>query len=251
MEGERCHQQSGSLSRGAAHPSLWNRLGRGSPASEGKASGGLCPTRARGPGGIRAAQRSEEPPEDTSSTAPFRRPRWIGKPGSVAGRHSSGMTVTSHLVRPTRRLGRVNPRRLRGASAYLVLLPGGFAMPVLLPVRRWALTPPFHPYLIRLRGHRRFVLCCTFRRVTPPWCYQAQHPMEPGLSSGLAASDALIHSTTVARGSGGPASAPLRSWAAASPSLPAGGPPGGSRPPGRDLPSRQPGPHPAAGPGRG
>ena len=197
--------------------------------------------------GVRGYSRSEEPPESIS-TAPLRRPWWIGKPGSVVERHSSGMNVTTHLVRPTRRLGRVNPRRLRGAPAYLVLLPGGFAMPVLLPVRRWALTPPFHPYLIRLRGHRRFVLCCTFRRVTPPWCYQAQHPMEPGLSSGLAASDALIHPTTVARGAQHPA---LRGWAAASPSLPAGGLPGGSRPPGRDPRSRPSGPHPAAGPGRG
>jgi hypothetical protein len=132
------------------------------------------------------------------SAALLRGPWWIGKPGSVVGRHSSGMDVASHLVRPTRRLGRVNPCRLRGTPAYLVLLPGGFAVPVLLPVRRWALTPPFHPYLIRLRGHRRFVLCCTFRRVTPPWCYQAQHPVEPGLSSVLANSDALIHRSTLA-----------------------------------------------------
>src|SRR5664279_5607075 len=133
-----------------------------------------------------------------TSAALLRGPWWIGKPGSVVERHSSGMDVTIHLKRPTRRLGRVNPRRLRGAPAYLVLLPGGFAVPVLLPVRRWALTPPFHPCLIRLRGHRRFVLCCTFRRVAPPWCYQAQHPMEPGLSSALANSDALIHNSTLA-----------------------------------------------------
>jgi len=70
-------------------------------------------------------------------------------------------------------------------------------MPALLPSRRWALTPPFHPYLIRLvlprSGHRRFVLCCTVRRVTPPWCYQAHYPVEPGLSSALSDSDALIH----------------------------------------------------------
>jgi len=43
------------------------------------------------------------------------------------------------------------------------------------------------------RIHRRSVLCCTVRRVAPPWCYQAQHPVEPGLSSALASSDALIH----------------------------------------------------------
>src|SRR5690606_30558879 len=29
---------------------------------------------------------------------------------------------------------------------YSVLLPVGFALPLPLPVARWALTPPFHPY---------------------------------------------------------------------------------------------------------
>ena len=52
---------------------------------------------------------------------------------------------------------------------YLALLRMGFAMPVLLPVPRWALTPPFHPCLIPHRaGHRRFVFCCTFRRLAAP-----------------------------------------------------------------------------------
>jgi AraC-like DNA-binding protein len=44
------------------------------------------------------------------------------------------------------------PRRLdRGGpplAAYLALLRLGFAMPLPLPAARWALTPPFHPYLI-------------------------------------------------------------------------------------------------------
>ncbi len=141
------------------------------------------------------------------------------------------MDVANHLVRPTRRLGRVNPRRLRGAPAYLVLLPGGFAVPVLLPVRRWALTPPFRPCLIRLRGHRRFVFCCTFRRVAPPWCYQAQYPAEPGLSSALANSDALIHPFTVAPQRAGRAgmvpSCPVRREAMASATRTAAVPPGG------------------------
>ena len=30
---------------------------------------------------------------------------------------------------------------------YSVLLPVGFTLPLPLPVARWALTPPFHPYL--------------------------------------------------------------------------------------------------------
>ena len=37
------------------------------------------------------------------------------------------------------------PHAARGP--YSALLPVGLAMPVRLPVPRWALTPPFHPYL--------------------------------------------------------------------------------------------------------
>ena len=82
------------------------------------------------------------------SRAPLRGPWWTGKPGSVVGRHSSRMMITHHLKRPTRWLDRADPHCLRSTPAYLVLLRGGFTLPVLLPVRRWALTPPFHPCLI-------------------------------------------------------------------------------------------------------
>jgi hypothetical protein len=37
----------------------------------------------------------------------------------------------------------------RRAPAYAALLPMGFAVPPALPRARWALTPPFHPYLPR------------------------------------------------------------------------------------------------------
>ena len=57
------------------------------------------------------------------------------------------MDVAAHLKQPTRRLDRANPHSLRSTPAYLVLLPEGFAVPALLPGRRWALTPPFHPCL--------------------------------------------------------------------------------------------------------
>src|SRR4029079_12074463 len=39
---------------------------------------------------------------------------------------------------------------------YSALLPVGFTMPDPLPDPRWALTPPFHPYL---RGLRRKAVC--------------------------------------------------------------------------------------------
>ena len=108
------------------------------------------------------------------------------------------MDITGHLKRPTRWLDRADPHCSRSTPAYLVLLRGGFTLPVLLPVRRWALTPPFHPCLIPLRGHRRSFLCCTFRRVTPPRNYLAHCPAESGLSSAFDGSDALVHSPTLA-----------------------------------------------------
>jgi len=76
----------------------------------------------------------------------------VGKPGSVLPRgshgHLSGTTVAGRLERPTRRLGE-QPL----APPYLDLLRMGFAVPVVSPRPRWALTlrpkwpPPFHPYL--------------------------------------------------------------------------------------------------------
>jgi hypothetical protein len=47
---------------------------------------------------------------------------------------------------------------------YLALLRVGFAVRPLLPAARCALTAPFHPYLCRSRGHRRYAFCGTFRR---------------------------------------------------------------------------------------
>ncbi len=45
-----------------------------------------------------------------------------------------------------------------------------------------ALLP--HPFtLTAARRPRRSALCCTFRRLTPPRCYLALCPVEPGLSS--------------------------------------------------------------------
>src|SRR5688572_22558049 len=65
----------------------------------------------------------------------------------------------------------------------LGLAPGGVCRAGLLPDSRCALTAPFHPCLIPLRGHRRFAFCCTVRRLTPPRRYLAPCPVEPGLSS--------------------------------------------------------------------
>ena len=40
-------------------------------------------------------------------------------------------------------------REGRSLATYSALLQLGFAVPLPLPQARWALTPPFHPYLVR------------------------------------------------------------------------------------------------------
>src|SRR5688500_11278459 len=70
----------------------------------------------------------------------------------------------------------------RSLAAYLTLLRLGFAVPLALPSARWALTPPFHPYLRSAAGGLFSVALSVVRGsrqgVTWPSC-----PMEPGLSS--------------------------------------------------------------------
>ena len=56
--------------------------------------------------------------------------------------HLSGTTVAGGLKRPTRGF----KRRGQRLSAYSGLLRAGFAVPPALLPKRWALTPPFHPY---------------------------------------------------------------------------------------------------------
>ena len=68
----------------------------------------------------------------------------------------------------------------------------GLPSPCLLPATRCALTAPFHPYPTEVG---RYPFCCTFRRLTPPRCYLAPCPVEPGLSSpGRTGSDRLTDS---------------------------------------------------------
>ena len=97
------------------------------------------------------------------------------------------------------------PQAARGVPPYLVLLQRGFTVPSPLPQTRCALTAPFHPCLPakRVRGHRRFAFCCTFRRLAPPRRYLASCPEEPGLSSAtrLGDRDRLADSTVQIRSS--------------------------------------------------
>lgn len=84
------------------------------------------------------------------------------------------------VVRLTRDLwtGRLVP--------YLVLHRIGFVMPPLSPVKRWALTPPLHPYQRRLHAAGGLIFCDTFRQPAcagrPPF-QRESCPMVSGLSS--------------------------------------------------------------------
>jgi hypothetical protein len=109
------------------------------------------------------------------------------KPGSVEDNHSSGMYVAAHLKQPTRK--QCGPHFTASLcseplASLFGLAPSGVCRAVECYHRRGALLP--HPFT--LTGHacarlRRFALCCTFRRLTPPRRYLALCPMEPGLSS--------------------------------------------------------------------
>ena len=64
----------------------------------------------------------------------------VYKPVSVLCSYPSRINITINFKQPTQTTFWSNIR------LYLVLLPVGFAMPTMLPLLRWALTPPFHPY---------------------------------------------------------------------------------------------------------
>lgn len=125
--------------------------------------------RGRRPGGTLPAWRTiqEQPPPCQPESAAAARCRGAGQGSgrgvrrpvsrvlSTRARGPAGMAI--HLGRALLHASRDLPgcgaetrpgqAGARPVHPYLVLLPVGFAMPVPLPVPRWALTPPFHPYL--------------------------------------------------------------------------------------------------------
>src|SRR5688572_25474446 len=87
-------------------------------------------------------------------------------------------------------------------SPYLVLLQAGFTEPPSVAtgaVRSYRTISPLPAPHPKVRMLRRFAFCCTFRGLTPPRCYLAPCPMEPGLSSTLACSDCLADSARMVR----------------------------------------------------
>jgi len=89
------------------------------------------------------------------------------------------MHVAVQLERPTRKLTRAAP-----SLPYSVLLRVGFTLPQGVATRAVRSYRTFSPLPVpSVDGHRRFVFCGTFRRLTPPRGYLAPCPVEPGLSS--------------------------------------------------------------------
>ncbi len=99
------------------------------------------------------------------------------KPGSVINSHSSRHRVTTVLKQPTR-IQREPRHRIPIWSCSRWGLPCRSVTE--LAVRSYRTISP-------LPNPRKGILavsfCCTFRRLTPPRCYLAPCPMEPGLSS--------------------------------------------------------------------
>ena len=108
------------------------------------------------------------------------------------GNHSSGTILADRLTQPTRteRYGapvELFPEDRFDARPYSVLLQAGLALPSLSPETRWALTPPFHPYLSG-EPERRFAFCGAIPRASGFPVPRADvirrlAIVEPGLSS--------------------------------------------------------------------
>jgi hypothetical protein len=111
--------------------------------------------------------------------------------GCERGGHSSWARVAPRLAQPTRMAGPETVLEFPPRHPYSVLLPVGFALPFPLPATRWALTPPFHPYLagmpalVREPGCRRGGLLSVALSLgsPPPVVDRHRVSMEPGLSS--------------------------------------------------------------------
>ena len=113
------------------------------------------------------------------------------KPGSVP---AVKRWMAIPLGRPLPNASRDRPGRRRGNTAagcpacrpYLVLLPVGFAVPLPLPVARWALTPPFHPCLTVAAeaGQPGGLFSVALSLGSPPPAVNRHRvSVEPGLSS--------------------------------------------------------------------
>ena len=81
----------------------------------------------------------------------------------------------------------VVPLRAPHVSSYLALHRATLTVPVMSPSLRWALTPPFHPYLSRSdeMGSRRLAIGGLFSVVQVSDCSAWELPSAPPMESGL------------------------------------------------------------------
>ena len=92
--------------------------------------------------------------------------------------HSSRNCVAAILKQPTR-----IQRGQHIMDSYLALLRVGFTMPSTVASDAVRSYRTLSPLPIYVNINRRFPFCCTSHRLTPPRCYLALCPREPGLSS--------------------------------------------------------------------
>ena len=95
------------------------------------------------------------------------------KPGSVEDNHSSRFCVTTKFKQPTLALSGLTLGPLFG------LAPDGVCQAII----SYLICGVLLPHLFTLTSKRRYIFCCTFRKLTSPRSYLASCPMEPGLSS--------------------------------------------------------------------
>ena len=92
------------------------------------------------------------PPNENKCPRSAFKPRSVHLPGGRMGDHLSRRAVAGTLVQPTRNSPSEEeedgppPVPRRKPCPCLALLPVGVAWPPHCCVRRWSLTPPFHPY---------------------------------------------------------------------------------------------------------
>ncbi len=96
-----------------------------------------------------------------------------GKPGSVEDNHSSRFYVTTKFKQPTLALSGLTLGPLFG------LAPDGVCQAII----SYLICGVLLPHLFTLTSKRRYIFCCTFRKLASPRSYLASCPMEPGLSS--------------------------------------------------------------------
>ena len=92
------------------------------------------------------------------------------------------MAIHLDLTSPSGSSSLPEGRASNSIAFCLALLPMRLAMRLLLPVARWSLAPPFHPYL-PVETDKRSVLCCAISQVTLGGRYPPSCSVEPGSSS--------------------------------------------------------------------